>query len=71
MDINDITEPGKYHVPVSAVASIIQESAGRIKQRDVGKYRLLEHADENGKVTNWQKELPNGEWMKVDPIRGI
>lgn len=70
MDINDITEPGIYTIPTNRGA-VKLSAAGRMKQRDVGKYRLLEHTDENGKVTNWQKELPDGEWRKVDPIRGL
>lgn len=71
MNIDNITEPGIYLVPKVDVESILPTADGSIKQRDVDKYRLLEHTDSNGKVTNWQKELPNGEWTKVDPIRAV
>lgn len=70
-DLNTITKPGVYHAPVVDVASTMPLAIGHMKQRDIGKYRLLEHTDDDGKVTNWQKELPDGEWKKVDSIRAI
>lgn len=41
---------------------------GTVHRRDVGKYRLCTVTAADGKVTNWQRELPDGEWRKVQTI---
>lgn len=69
-NLDKITEPGQYYAPLN-METVKPTIVGSMKIRDIGKYRLMENTDEHGKVTNWQKELPNGEWKQVDPIRGI
>lgn len=57
--------PGVYSVPTGQPTTL-PESNGYLKRRDVGNYRLCSRTGRNGVVTNWQRELPDGEWREVE-----
>lgn len=63
-DLNNLSAPGVYTQPESSKV-VTPELSGYGVSRDVGQYRLYTHTDTKGVVTNWQRELPDGEWRKV------
>lgn len=59
--------PGVYSLPENR-ATPEPVLGGTVYRRDVGNYRLCTVTAADGKVTNWQRELPDGKWRKVQGV---